>query len=174
MFMDLKLKPNIREGAFGTIIAMLKANQADIGLELEPNVSQAVKDGAHIVYSLSELYGDFTITGLTVSPNLINKNPLIVQRTVDALQKSLNFIHSYPDSTLSILLKRFPEINKDVAKEALLRIISENIIPKNLLISQDAWNKAVELRKEIGDLKTIKDFNVYVDNTFAQKSLTIK
>ena len=40
--MEAGLRPNIREGSFGSLIAMLKSGKADIALELEPNVSQAV------------------------------------------------------------------------------------------------------------------------------------
>jgi len=171
MFLDLGLKPNIREGAFGTIIAMLKSNQADIGLELEPNVSQSLKNGAHIVYSLAKIYGDFAITGLTVSPNTIQDNPKLVQNIVDGLQESLSFIHDNRDSTLSILHRRFPEIDLQVAEEALNRVLNENIIPDNLLINDDAWDKAVTLRKDIGDLKEVKDFGTYVNNSFAKKAI---
>jgi len=46
MFIEAGLQPNIREGSFGSLIAMVKAGKADIALELEPNVSQAISDGA--------------------------------------------------------------------------------------------------------------------------------
>jgi NitT/TauT family transport system substrate-binding protein len=36
MFQRAGLPPNIREGAFGTLMAMLRSGQADIALELEP------------------------------------------------------------------------------------------------------------------------------------------
>jgi len=64
MFLDAGKEPRLREGAFGTLVAMLRSDQVDIALELEPNVSQVVADGGTVLYSLSELYGDFAITGL--------------------------------------------------------------------------------------------------------------
>jgi hypothetical protein len=48
MFMQAGLTPKIHEGAFGTLLAMVHSGHADIALELEPNVSQAELDGAHI------------------------------------------------------------------------------------------------------------------------------
>lgn len=41
----------IVQGAFGTLTPMLKANQADMAMDIEPMASIAVKDGAHIAVS---------------------------------------------------------------------------------------------------------------------------
>jgi NitT/TauT family transport system substrate-binding protein len=168
MFIDGHLKPNIKEGGFGTLIAMLKANQANIALELEPNVSQAVDDGAKIVYSLSTIYGDFAITGLTATPDKLSKNPELAQKVVCSIQQSLDYIHNHLDSALLLLEKRFPEIKKDVAESALRRVVDAGIIPHDAVISDSAWKKAILLRKDVGDLKNSKSMETYVDNSFAE------
>ncbi len=170
MFLDAELEPNIREGAFGTMLAMLKSNQADIVLELEPNVSQAIHDGAHIIYSLSEIYGDFAITGLTTIPELIENDPKLVQDVVNSIQAALHFIRSNPDSSLSLLSKRFPEIDKDVAYDAFNRVVNEGIIPITTATNRNAWEKAINLRKETGDIKNPKIFEYYINNKFAKSA----
>ena len=171
MFKEGGLKPDIRQGAFGTIIAMLKAGQADIGLELEPNVSQAVKDGAHVVYSLSKIYGNFAITGLTTTPQVIAKHPNLVQAVVCSIQEALNFIRSNPDSSLKILQNRFPEVSPQVAQAALSRVISDGIIPASCVTDSTAWSNAVQLRIHAGDIKHAAAMGDYVDNTFADEAL---
>jgi NitT/TauT family transport system substrate-binding protein len=172
MFLDGGLTPNIRQGAFGTLLAMLRSRQADIVLELEPNVSQAITKGARIVYSLGNFYGDFAITGLTTTPDLLKKKPELAQKVVCALQMALDFTRTNPEETLEILSKRFPEIDKTVAKNALARVISDKIIPENLVTSEQAWSKAIELRTEIGDIKNPKSMGVYVDNSYAEWAQT--
>jgi NitT/TauT family transport system substrate-binding protein len=171
MFQDAHLKPNIKQGAFGTLLGILRAKKADIALELEPNVSQAVaKDGAKIVYSFAKRYGDFAITGLTASPKLLKENPILAEKVVCSIQMSLEFIHKNKDKSLDILAKRFPEIDRNVAASAFSRVVDEDIVPESTVIEKTAWDKAIKLRTEVGDVKNPQSIETYVDNSFAQKA----
>jgi NitT/TauT family transport system substrate-binding protein len=170
MFLDAGREPHIREGAFGTLVAMLRSGQADIALELEPNVSQVVADGGTVVYSMSQVYGDFAITGLTATPEFLAKHPQTAQKILNGLQRALNAIRGDREKALSILRKRFPEISASVARAALDRVIKDNIIPATLPVSENAWSKAIGLRLDVGDLKSAQSFSYYVDNTFADSA----
>jgi NitT/TauT family transport system substrate-binding protein len=163
------IPPKIRQGAFGTLLALTETGQADIALELEPNVSQAVKNGYRIVYSLADVYGEFTITGLTTTPTYIKSNPQIVAATVAAIRESLAFLHQHPEESADILTKRFPEINRDVAVAALRRVLAAGIIPKQPEVVESAWRKALQLRIDVGDVKPNPNPMQYVDNTFATR-----
>lgn len=162
MFSDAGLAPNIREGAFGAIIPMLRAGNADIGLELEPNVSQAVSDGARIVYSLAKRYGDFAITGVTTTDQTVQRDPALVRSVATSLQGALDLLHAEPDRALALLLKRFPGVSPTVAKAALDRVLRDGVIPRSTTISEDAWNKAIRLRIEVGDLKAVAPYDRFV------------
>jgi NitT/TauT family transport system substrate-binding protein len=169
MFEQAKMQPAIREGGFGTLLSLVESNQADIALELEPNVSQALTRGYRIVYSLADIYGDFTITGLTTSPDYIGKNPEVVRGAVQALGEAMIFLHTYPDEATLILAKRFPEINRDVAAAALKRVLAAGIIPRAPKVDRAAWEKALQLRIDAGEVKKPADAMEFVDNTFAGK-----
>lgn len=171
MFEDGGHKPNIREGAFGTLLAMLRAKQVNIALELEPNVSQAVTEGASIAYSLANVYGDFAITGLTATPKLLEEQPELAEDAVCGLQMALDFIIKDREAALDILAKRFPKVNREVATAALDRVIAEGIIPDDVATAEAAWDKAIALREEVGDIENPKGFETYVDNKFANKAL---
>ena len=162
MFSDAGLQSNIREGAFGAIIPMLKAGNADIGLELEPNVSQALSDGARIVYSMAERYGDFAITGVTTSDLTVQRDPALVRSVTKAIKGALDLLHGEPDRGLTLLAKRFPGISPAVAKAALDRALHDGVIPRSTTISEDAWNKAIRLRIEAGDLKDAATYGRFV------------
>jgi NitT/TauT family transport system substrate-binding protein len=168
MFMEAGLPPNIREGAFGTLVTMIKAGQADIALELEPNVSQAVSDGAKVVYAMPEQYGSFAITGLTASPKLISENANLVRDVVCALQQALDYARDKPEESLAILAKRFPEIKPEIARAAFDRVVKAGIVPTSVVVDASAWQKAIALRVEVGDISQPKAMEAYVDNTFAQ------
>jgi len=172
MFGKAGLKPNISQGAFGTLLAMLESGQADIALEFEPNVSIAVNQGAKVLYSLDD--GDFAFTGVTVTDATIEKQPELVQRFVNALQKAATFAHTYPDSVAYFASKRFPDMNEEVVKNACKRMIETNLFPQNVIISTEAWDKAVELRQRVGDIKSVENVKSVLDMSFAEKALSNK
>ena len=58
-----------------------------------------------------------------------------------------------------------------MAEEALKRLVNEKIIPANAITQQTAWDKAIKLRVQAGDIKNPKPFGEYVDNTFAEKAV---
>jgi NitT/TauT family transport system substrate-binding protein len=171
MFEKAGLKPNIKQGAFGTLWTMVEAGQADIALELEPNVSIAANQGGKVLYSLAEVYGDFAITGVTISEETAVKKPELVQRFVNALQKSVQFAHTYPDSVAYYAGKLFPDIDKTVSTNAINRIISTNTLPKNVVISDEAWEKAIKLRFDAGDIKSLETAKSVLDMSFAKKTI---
>lgn len=162
MFVEAGLPPNIRQGAFGAIIPMLKAKTADIGLELEPNVSQAVSDGATVLYSLAERYGDFAMTGVTTTEATVRNDPQLVLAVRAALQEAIELLHNAPDEALTFLLRRFPAISPQVAKAALLRVLKDGVIPRSVTIGEEAWNKAIQLRMEVGDLTATASYSRFV------------
>lgn len=154
--------------ATGGIVAMVKADQADIAMELEPTASIAVGNGAHVVWSLQKQFGDFAITGLTVSDGYVGKEPETIRKVVHCLDKAMQYIRSDYEGTIAVAKKEFPEIDEKVLRAALTRMLDEGTIPKSTLMTRDAWDKAIALRKETGDIKTGGDFAANVDMSFTK------
>jgi len=172
MFKKGGLKPNIKQAAFGTLLTQLESGQVDIALELEPNVSTAIKQGARIVYAMPEVYGDFSLTGVSVSDNMIQKNPEQVQKFVNAIEMALVFARESTDEAIEIAAKRFPTLDKEIVAQALRRMIETNTLPRTTVISPDAWDKACNLRINSGELNTsIEEARKTLNNSFSQKSI---
>ncbi len=171
MFKRAGLRPNIKQAAFGTLLAQLDSNQADIALELEPNVSTAVKQGAKVIYSMPEMYGDFAITGVSVSEEMVNKHPDQIQKFVTAIEQSLRYAREHTNEVIELAAKRFPSLDKEVIAQALKRIIETKTMPESTLISPVAWDKATKLRIDAGDLKaSLDEARKSLNNTFAEKA----
>lgn len=167
MFKKGGLEPNIKQGAFGTLLTMLENGQADIALELEPNVSTAVQQGAKVIYSLANIYGDFAITGVTISDATAKNNPELVKKFVRAIDKSMKYSHKYPDSVAFFAQKRFPDLDKKIINNAVNRILTTNTLPRNTIISKEAWEKAILLRQEAGEIKSLKSARSVLDMSFS-------
>lgn len=159
----------IVQGAFGTLLALVKANHADMALDIEPIVSVAEAEGAHVVYNPASQLGDFAFTGLTVSDDFLKKNPGDVQKAVNAIAQAMNFIQSDFEGTVKIACADFPEVKETIIRGALKRLINQGTIPKSPVLSEKAWDSAIALRKEIGDLKSSGSFKENVDMSFAKK-----
>lgn len=170
MYQNARLKPNIKQGAFGGLIPMLEAGQADIALELEPNVSTAISNNARIVYSFAEQYPDFAFTGITTSQKTINERPELVQHFINSITKAERYIHQHPDSATTYMCRLFPDINQKIVKDAIYRLVNSNTIPQNAIISYDAWKSSLEIRKQMGDLKSIDNIESFLDMSFAEKA----
>ncbi len=160
----------IVQGAFGTLLALLKANQADMALEIEPIVSVANQEGAHIVYCPASVLGDFAFTGLTVSDDFLKKNPDDIQKAVNAITRAMIYIQNNFEGTVSLACSEFKEVSEPVVRQALRRLIAQGTIPRSPVLTENAWNQAIGLRKEIGDLKSAGSFAENVDMRFADKA----
>lgn len=171
MFRSAGLNPNIRQGAFGTLWTMVEAGHADIALELEPNVSIAVNQGGKVLYSLAEIYGDFAIAGVMITEETARRRPELVQSFVNALQRAMKFAHTYPDKVIYYAEKIFPDIDRDISASAIKRIIDTNTFPQNVLISEEAWDRAVKLRMEAGDIRSLETARGVLDMSFARNAV---
>ena len=82
-------------------------------------MSEAELEGSHIVYSMQEIYGDFAITGLTATPELLARDPELARNVVCGAELALDYARQQPDASLKILQQRFPEVKPEIAKSAL-------------------------------------------------------
>ncbi len=83
------VKAKLVQGAYGTLPALLKANQADMAMEFEPNVSTLTKQGARILYSTTGYFGDAAFTGLMVSEGYMKDHKSEIQAAVNAISKAM-------------------------------------------------------------------------------------
>ena len=166
MFVAGGLTPNIREMAPGTLLPALERGDVDIALEVEPNVSMAASTGNHVVYSLSDAYPDFAMTGIVVLPGYVDTDAATAQKLVNAIHRADVFIRSHPEEAGKILAQQFA-VPEHVATDALKNIVAANIIPQDMRVSADGWQAAIGLRQAAGDLKGSAPFGTYVTNRFA-------
>jgi NitT/TauT family transport system substrate-binding protein len=136
----------------GTELVPLLTHRADFAMTIEPQVSQAVQQGAHVVFSYPQQLGNQVFTGLMARADFIASNQALVKSVLKAYQRALDDIHANPEATISTAIKYFPQLDQQILKAAITRVISEQVIPKSLYISEESWNKAVAVRLAAGDL----------------------
>lgn len=162
------LEPKIIPVTYGGLISALLANRVDIALEYEPNVSLALEKGAHVVYSVSDYFPEIALTGLSVLPEYLEKNPEIAQKVVNALTLASVELFTNTDRVVEILQQRFPEYSKKIVRMAISNCIKTNSFSRDGIVTQEGWKQAVLLRQELGDLKSEAPYGKYVVTSFAQ------
>lgn len=170
MFKSAGLRPNIRPGPPGELLAEVESGKADIALEPEPGASAAVLDGYRIVYSMADKFAPFTYTAVFTSDDVIRDHPDWVRKFLTAIELAHLYIHLHTDDVINVALKRFPSLERPAVERALLRLVASDTFPSTVVIPRAAWDKACRLRIASGELKASNlDARKSLNNTFADK-----
>ena len=164
-------KARIIQGNYGGLLAMLKANQADVAMELEPAASTAVHDGAHIVYSYPEMYGRFLLTGIYVLENYRDAHTKEVQGVINALEQAMQLAHQNPTLAKDIARRKFSSVPADVIDSAVDRMIASSTVPDHVTLDTVGWTNSVNVRVSLGDLKSPQTADKALDPTFANHAV---
>jgi len=137
----------------GSEIVPLLNGQANYALTLEPNVSRATTQGAHVVLSYPQLLGDQIFTGIMTRDDYLRDHRAAAVAFVRCVQQELTTIRATPDAALPTAAQYFPQLPQAVLRDAIRRIVGENVMPASILVSNESWNKAIAARVTSGDLK---------------------
>jgi NitT/TauT family transport system substrate-binding protein len=168
---NLKPKTNgakIIQGAFGTEFAMVEGKNADAFFTIEPIASTGVDKGYHIIYSAMDQFGPMSFSGISVLDESIAKHPETIKAFILSTQQAMDFLKTNFDEAVELAAKEFPETKKTILRDALKRMLDEKVMPTTLETKEASWNKAVEIRKKVGDLKTTPVFSDVVANQFVK------
>ena len=165
------LLPSIRQVAPSALVPALQAGEADYALLIEPWVSGVVQSGGHVAFSLTDYFPEFALTGLTTNMKMIQQHPSTVKNVVLALTEAVQVFYTNEERTLRVAVKHFPDEKPDQLKAGIIRMRADKIYPRILTVTDKAWNAAVQLRRDTGDLtKPPQPMVEYVDNSFAQEA----
>jgi len=158
----------IVQAPIGSQLALLESGSADIAMDLEPGTSIAESKGYRVVYSSPRFYGPFAFTGLTTTDEYIAANMETVQKVVNAIERALVYCHSDKEGTIAVASGLFPSLEKDVVARAVARMLADQSIPQHAELSEGAWQQAMQIRVDIGDLKALVPTTECVNNSFAK------
>ena len=171
MFLGGGLVPNIKSAPYASLLPMLDAGQIDIALDMEPDVSQAIAHGDHIVYSMARRSPDLVSIGIEVTTDEL-KDPPTVQKFISAIYDTQRFIRANPYKTVQDLQAHFPSLGRGVVQNATMRMLSEGLIAETPVISEAGWKNAVAMRVAAGELPSVDLASDNLDNAWAQRAFT--
>lgn len=155
----------------GTEIAAMLAGQADMAVAYQPGVSQAVAQGAKIVFDFSNYIGPFCNTGIMVLPTTIQKDPDMVQALVTSFEQASRKTYADPAYAKQVARMEFPDLAGEVVDAAIDAELKYLIPAQTVVTKEDEWANLMDMQKYLGNIKGTVSYADIIDNSFADKAV---
>ena len=167
---DLSIDQRIDFGA--TAAAFTGDDSADFTVEFEPSATALEKQGAgYVVASLGVDSGYVPYTSYSARTSYMEKNPDIMQKFTDALQKGMDFVQSHtPEEIAEIIEPQFPETDLDTITAIVKRYYDQDTWKENLVFGQDGFELLQDILEDAGELKERTPYAELVNTEFAQNA----
>ncbi|NSC39962.1 ABC transporter substrate-binding protein [Blautia wexlerae] len=167
---DLSIDQSIDFGA--TAAAFTGDDSADFTVEFEPSATALEKQGAgYVVASLGVDSGYVPYTSYSARTSYMEKNPYIMQKFTDALQKGMDFVQSHtPEEIAEIIEPQFPETDLDTITAIVKRYYDQDTWKENLVFGQDGFELLQDILEDVGELKERTPYAELVNTEFAQNA----
>ena len=156
---------SILQTRVGGEAGVLKGKSADIAFTLEPSASQLEMQNFKILSSLPTIYGDFAFTGEIINSEDFILSPMKYKKFKLAVREASRIISRNSDSTFIVASSLFPKLNESVIKSSVSRLAADKVFYSPSVNIQNAWNKALIVRSNVGDYD-------YLSLGFQQESLS--
>ena len=162
---DLSIDQSIDFGA--TAAAFTGDNSADFTVEFELE-----KQGAgYVVASLGVDSGYVPYTSYSAKTSYMEKNPDIMQKFTDALQKGMDYVQSHtPEEIAEVIEPQFPETDLDTITAIVKRYYDQDTWKENLVFGQDGFELLQDILEDAGELKERTPYAELVNTEFAQNA----
>lgn len=167
---DLSIDQSIDFGA--TAAAFTGDDSADFTVEFEPSATALEKQGAgYVVASLGVDSGYVPYTSYSAKTSYMEKNPDIMQKFTDALQKGMDYVQSHtPEEIAEVIEPQFPETDLYTITAIVKRYYDQDTWKENLVFGQDGFELLQDILEDAGELKERTPYAELVNTEFAQNA----
>ena len=168
---DLSIDQSIDFGT--TAAAFTGDDSADFTVEFEPSATALEKQGAgYVVASLGVDSGYVPYTSYSAKTSYMEKNPDIMQKFTDALQKGMDFVQSHtPEEIAQVIAPQFPETDLDTLTIIVTRYYEQDTWKDNLVFEQDSFELLQDILESAGELSERVDYEQLVTTEFAKSAV---
>ena len=167
---DLSIDQSIDFGS--TAAAFTGDDSADFTVEFEPSATALEKqDAGFVVASLGVDSGYVPYTSYSARTSYMKKNPEIMQKFTDALQKGMDFVQNHtPEEIAEIIEPQFPETDLDTITAIVKRYYDQDTWKENLIFEQEGFELLQDILEDAGELKERTPYAELVNTEFAKNA----
>ena len=136
---DLTIDQSIDFGY--TAAAFTGDTSADFTVEFEPSATALEKEGAgYVVASLGVDSGYVPYTSYSAKTSYMEKNPEIIQKFTNALQKGMEYVQSHtPEEIAEVIAPQFAETDLDTVTAIVKRYYDQDTWKSNLIFEKESF-----------------------------------
>ena len=167
---DLTIDQSIDFGS--TAAAFTGDVSADFTVEFEPSATALEKEGAgYVVASLGVDSGYVPYTSYSAKTSYMEKNPEIIQKFTNALQKGMEYVQSHtPEEIAEVIAPQFAETDLDTVTAIVKRYYDQDTWKSNLIFEKESFELLEDILEDSGELSERVSYENLVTTKYAQEA----
>ena len=167
---DLTIDQSIDFGY--TAAAFTGDTSADFTVEFEPSATALEKEGAgYVVASLGVDSGYVPYTSYSAKTSYMDKNPEIIQKFTNALQKGMEYVQSHtPEEIAEVIAPQFAETDLDTVTAIVKRYYDQNTWKSNLIFEKESFELLEDILEDSGELSERVSYEDLVTTKYAREA----
>lgn len=167
---DLSIDQSI---SFGLTAAAFTSDDADYTVEFEPFATALELEGnGHVVASLGESSGYVPYTAYCAKKSYIEKNPEIIQKFTNAIQKGLEYVNSHTSAEIAKTIKpQFKETDETALTAIVERYKAQDTWKADTVFEKESFSLLQNILEEAGELPARVPYEDLVTTDFARAAV---
>ena len=167
---DLTIDQSIDFGY--TAAAFTGDTSADFTVEFEPSATALEKEGAgYVVASLGVDSGYVPYTSYSAKTSYMEKNPEIIQKFTNALQKGMEYVQSHtPEEIAKVIAPQFAETDLDTVTAIVKRYYDQDTWKSNLIFEKESFELLEDILEDSGELSERVSYENLVTTKYAREA----
>ena len=167
---DLTIDQSIDFGS--TAAAFTGDTSADFTVEFEPSATALEKEGAgYVVASLGVDSGYVPYTSYSAKTSYMEKNPEIIQKFTDALQKGMEYVQTHtPEEIAKVIAPQFAETDLDTVTTIVKRYYDQDTWKSNLIFEKESFELLEDILEDAGELKERVPYENLITTKYAREA----
>ena len=167
---DLSIDQSIDFGY--TAAAFTGDTSADFTVEFEPSATALEKEGAgYVVASLGVDSGYVPYTSYSAKTSYMEKNPEIIQKFTNALQKGMEYVQSHtPEEIAEVIAPQFAETDLDTVTAIVKRYYDQDTWKSNLIFEKESFELLEDILEDSGELSERVSYENLVTTKYAREA----
>lgn len=166
---DLNIVQNIN---FGLTAGAFSGGQGDYTVEFEPFATALELEGkGHVLASLGLNSGYVPYTAYCVKKSYLEKNPEIIQKFTNAIQKGVDYVNTHTaEEIASVIAPQFPETDKKSLETIVARYLEQDTWKENVIFEKESFELLQDILESAGELKERVPYETLVTTQFAEEA----
>lgn len=157
---------------FGSTAAAFSGGKGDFSVEFEPGATSLELEGdGFVVASLGVDSGYVPYTAFSAKAEYMEKNPELIQKFTNALQKGMDYTQSHtPEEIAKAIAPQFKETDSETLTAIVTRYHEQDTWKENLIFEEDSYQLLLDILSDAGELTGSPSYQELVDTTYAKKA----